>query len=241
MLTGLWYPDSASAIRPRDLVLDVTERARLRAVAEHRDRPVLEGLAQERRDRAAVVRAHPRPVGVEDPDDRGVDALLAVVGHRQRLGVALGLVVDAAGPDRVDVAPVGLALGVLLGISVDLAGRGQQEPRPVLLGQPERVVGAVGPDLERVQGKPQIVDRRRRRRQVIDEVDRLVDEVGLDDVVVQVHELVGADVRDVGQRPGFEVVDADHAIAAAQQLVAQVRPQKAGAAGDQTGGHCPAA
>ena len=56
--------------------------------------------------------------------------------------------------------------------------------------------------------------------------------------IVQVHELVGADVRDVGQRAGLEVVDADHAVAAAQQLVAEVRAEKAGAAGDQTGGHC---
>ena len=68
-----------------------------------------ERLAQEGRDRAPVVGAHPRAVGVEDAHDRGVDALLAVVGHRQRLGVALRLVVDAARADRVDVAPVVLA------------------------------------------------------------------------------------------------------------------------------------
>ena len=104
VLAGLRQRDHAG-----DQVLDVTERAGLAAVAEHRDRPVGERLAQERRDRPAVVRAHPRAVGVEDPDDRRVHALLAVVGHRQRLGVALGLVVDAARADRVDVAPVLLA------------------------------------------------------------------------------------------------------------------------------------
>ena len=88
-----------------------------------------------------------------------VDALLAVVGHRQRLGVALGLVVDAARADRVDVAPVGLGLRVHLRVAVDLAGRGEQEARALALRQAERVVRAVGADLERVQRQPQVVDR----------------------------------------------------------------------------------
>src|SRR4051795_8447856 len=128
---------------PADQIVDVTERPRLRAVAEHRDRPVLQRLAQKRRDRPAVVGAHPRTVGVEDPHDRRVDALLAVIGHRQRLGVALGLVVDAARPDRVDVAPVGLRLRMDLRVAVDLAGGEEQEAGAVGLGQAERVVRAV--------------------------------------------------------------------------------------------------
>ena len=72
---------------------------------------------------------------------------------------------------------------------------------------------------------------------MVDEVDRLIDEVGLDDVEVVVHELRRADVLDVGQRAGLEVVDADHAMAAPQQLLAEVRAEEAGAAGDEAGGH----
>ena len=105
----------------------------------------------------------------------GVDALLAVVGHRQRLGVALRLVVDAARADRVDVAPVVLGLRVDLGVAVDLAGRGEQEAGALELGHAEHVVGAVGADLERVQRQPQVVDRARRRGEVVDEVDVLGD------------------------------------------------------------------
>ena len=232
MVAGLGQRD-----QPADLVLDVAERARLRAVAEHRDRPVLERLAQERRDRAAVVGAHPRPVGVEDPHDRRVHALLAVVGHRQRLGVALGLVVHAARPDRVDVTPVGLGLGMHLRVAVDLAGRGDQEAGAVRLGQAERVVRPVGADLQRVQRQAQVVDRRGGRGEVVDEVDRLVDEVRLDDVEVQVTNFAVADVLDVGQRARLEVVHADHPVPAAQQLVAQVRAQEPGAAGDEAGWH----
>ena len=149
---------------PADQVVDVAEGARLAAVAEDRDRAVGQRLAQEGRDRAAVVRAHARAVGVEDPHDRRVHALLAVVGHRQRLGVALGLVVDAARADRVDVAPVVLGLRVDLRVAVDLARRRQQEAGAVRLGQPERVMRAVRADLQRVQRQAQVVDRRRRAR-----------------------------------------------------------------------------
>ena len=237
MLTGWCSPDSASAMMPADQVVDVAERPRLAAVAEDRDRPVGQRLAQEGRDRAAVVRAHPRAVRVEDPHDRRVDALLAVVGHRQRLGVALGLVVDAARADRVDVAPVVLGLRVDLRVAVDLARRGEQEAGAVRLGQAERVVRAVRADLQRVQRQAQVVDRRRRRGEVVDEVDRLVDEVRLDDVALEEHELGHADVLDVAQRPRLEVVDADDAVAAAQELVAQVRPQEARATGHEAGGH----
>ena len=134
-LTGRCTSDSASSIEPADQVVDVAEAPRLAAVAEHGHRLVLERLAQEGRDRPAVVRPHPGPEGVEDPRDAGVDALLAVVGHRQRLGVALRLVVDAAGADRVDVPPVVLRLRMDLRVAVDLRGRGEQEPGPLLLRQ----------------------------------------------------------------------------------------------------------
>ena len=73
-------------------------------------------------------------------------------------------------------------------------------------------MGPVRADLERVQGKAQVVDRRGGRGEVVDEVDRLVDEVGLDDVDIEVDEIVGADVLDVGQRARLVVVDADHSV-----------------------------
>ena len=216
---------------------DEAERARLGAVAEHGDRAVLERLAHEGRDRAAVVRAHARAVGVEDADDRRVHALLAVVGHRERLGVALGLVVDAARADRVDVAPVALGLRVDLRVAVDLGGRGGQEAGAVELGQAERVVRAVGADLERVQRQPQVVDRRGGRGEVVDEVDRLLDEERLDDVLVQEHELGHTDVLDVVEGAGFEVVDADHTVAAPEELVTEVRAEETRPTRDQAGGH----
>ena len=212
MLTGQVLARLGEQDQPADEVVDEAEAARLRAVAEHRQRLLLERLADEGRDRAAVVRSHARPVGVEDAHDRRVDALLAVVGHRQRLGVALGLVVDAARADRVDVAPVGLRLRMHLRVAVHLARRGEQEARPLHLGEAERVVRAVRADLERLQRQPQVVDRARRAREVVDEVDRLVDLDVLRQVVREEDEGVAAQMLDVGERARLEVVDADDAV-----------------------------
>src|SRR5918995_6940336 len=67
-----------------DHVVDVAEAARVRTVAEDRQRLVLERLAPERGGGAAVVGPHARAIGVEDSGDGGVHALLAVVRHRHR-------------------------------------------------------------------------------------------------------------------------------------------------------------
>ena len=115
MHAGLHQGDEAA-----DEIVDVAEAARLRPVAEDRDRLLRQRLAQEGRDSTAVMRPHFRSEGVENTSDCRVDALLAQVRHRHRLGVALRLVVDAARADRVDVAPVGLLLRMDLGVAVDL-------------------------------------------------------------------------------------------------------------------------
>src|SRR5215218_1579203 len=51
-------------VEAADEVVDVAEAARLRAVAEHRQRRALERLPDERRNGAAVVRSHARAVRV---------------------------------------------------------------------------------------------------------------------------------------------------------------------------------
>ena len=225
-------------VEPANEVVHVAEGAGLRAVPKDRQRLVLECLAHERRNRAPVVRTHARAVGVEDPHDAGVHALLAVISHRQRFGVALRLVVDAARANRVHVAPVGLRLGMHLRIAVHLARRGEQEARALDLRQAEHVVGSIGAHLERVEREAQVVDRAGGAGQVEDEVHRLVDEPGLRQVLVDEDE-VGAvlDVLDVLERARVEVVHAHHAVALLEQVVAEVRAEKTGAAGDNRSTH----
>ena len=85
---------------PRDEVVDVADRARLRPVPGHRDRLPPQRLADEVGDGAPVVRSHPGTEGVEDPGDGGVHPEGLAVGEADRLGEPLGLVVDAARPRR---------------------------------------------------------------------------------------------------------------------------------------------
>ncbi len=75
MLTGPGCVECSSRMHALDQVVDVLDRAGLAAVAGHGHRLAAQRLPDERRHGAPVVGAHPRAVRVEDPHDRGVDAL----------------------------------------------------------------------------------------------------------------------------------------------------------------------
>ena len=105
MLTGPVRSESNSATQPAHLVVDVAEAPGLAPVAVDGERLAPHGLDEEVGDHPAVVGPQSRAVGVEDAGDADVGPAGPVVGHGERLGEPLGLVVDAAGPDRVDVAP----------------------------------------------------------------------------------------------------------------------------------------
>ena len=63
-------------------------------------------------------------------------------------------------------------------------------------------------------------------------VDGLVDPDRLDHIVVDEREPLVALVGDVLQRPRLEVVDADDAMTLLEQVIAEMRPEETGAAGD---------
>ncbi len=135
--------------------------------------------------------------------------MLAVVGHRHRLGEALRLVVHTARSDRIDVSPVGLGLRVDLGVSVHLAGRGEHGAGALRAGQTHGLVRAQRAHLERLDRPAEVVGRRRRRGKMEDEIDlaRYVQVVG--DVVLDEPERTAVEqVRHVVGRTGDEVVDA---------------------------------
>ena len=198
----------------------------------------LDRLAEERGDGAPVVPAHPRSVGVEDARDAGVHALLAVVRHRERFGVALRLVVDPAGPDRVHMAPVRLGLRVDLWVAVDLARGREQEPGTLELREPEHVVGPVRAHFERMQGQAEVVDRAGRAGQVEHDVHGLLEKERLGEVVVdEVKIRAVLNVLNVLERASIEVVDTDDPISITKQKVTQVRPEKPGSSRHYRSGH----
>ena len=79
----------------------------------------------------------------------------------------------------------------------------------------------------------QVVHRARERGEVVHEVDGLVAGDRRDDVVVDERERLVAQVVDVLQRRHDQVVDADHAVVALEQRLAEVGAEEAGAAGDE--------
>jgi hypothetical protein len=124
-----------------------------------------------------------------------------------------------------------------LRVAVDLARRREQEPRTLPLRDPEGVMRAVRPGLQGVQRQAHVVDRARERREVVDEVERLVDPDRLADVVVQERELVAAEMRDVRERARLEVVETDDSVPPLEQRLAEVGAEKPGATGDERRRH----
>ena len=100
------------------------------------------------------------------------------------------------------------------------------EPCPRHLASPRRGASHVGAGLERVERHAQVVHRARERGEVVHEVDGLVARDRRDDVVVDERERLVAQVVDVLQRRHDEVVDADHAVVALEQRLAEVEPRK---------------
>ena len=127
-----------------------------------------QGLHDEVAHHPPVVGHHPRPVGVEDAGHPDGEVVLTPVVEEEGLGATLALVVAGARADRVDVAPVRLALGLDCGIAVDLAGRRLEDADSQPLGQTQHVDGAVDAGLGRLDGVELVVDGRGRAGQVVD-------------------------------------------------------------------------
>ena len=120
---------SHQAHEPVDEIVDVAERARLRAVAVDRDVASEQRLDDEVRHDPAVVRMHARPVGVEDACDLDAQFVLTPIIEEQSFRAALAFIVARARPDRIDVAPVVLGLRMHVRVAVNFRRRGLQDFR----------------------------------------------------------------------------------------------------------------
>ena len=164
--------------QPVDQIVDVAERARLRAVAIDRDVAPEQRLDDEVRHHASVVRMHARAVGVEDARDLDAHVVLTPVVEEQRLGAALALVVAGARSDRVDVAPIVFGLRMDAGIAVHFGGRRLEDFRAHALGQAQHVDRAVHAGLGRLHRIALVVNRRRRTGEIVDLVDLDIERKG---------------------------------------------------------------
>ena len=147
MFTGQMLVRFRQAQEAVDFVADVAEAAGLAAVAVDGEVFAAQSLLHEVGDDAAVVELHARAVGVEDADDARIDLVIAVIGHGDGFGEALGFVVDRARADGIHVAPVGFFLRMLERIAVALGGGRDQILRAVFVGDVEGVKGSERADL----------------------------------------------------------------------------------------------
>ena len=103
---------------------------------------------------------------IEDAHDARVQAARPVVGHRERFGTALGLVVTAARADGVHVSPVALGLRMDEWVAIHLRRRREHETGVVGARQLEQVECAERAHFQRLDRMCLVADRRRRRGQV---------------------------------------------------------------------------
>jgi len=159
--------------------------------------------------------------------------VLLAISHDERLGEALGFVVAAARANRVYVAPVVFGLRVDQGIAVHFRGRSQEKARPLVLGQPQGLVGAQRADFQGLDGQLQVVNGTGRRRKVPHIIHPRIQEKKLGHVLLDELEAgISSQVRDVIHRAGDKIVNPDDLVSARQQPVCEVRPKEAGGAGD---------
>ncbi len=175
---------------------------------------------------------HARSIGVEDRATLMRSPVLRMIVEEQRLGAALALVVAGARAERIDVA------AVVLGLRMN--GRDRRKPRwsrpagscaPTRLARPSMLIAPIRGlgGLDRIV---LVVHRRRRAGEIEDLVDLDIEREG--DVVAHRLEMRMADeMRDVVLATGEIVVHAQHVVAVAQQPLAQMRSEEAGAAGHQ--------
>jgi hypothetical protein len=157
----------------------------------------------------------------------------AVIGHGDRLGEALGFVVDAARAHRIDVAPVVLALRVHEGIAVDLRGGSEEEAGPSGLGEAESAIGPEGADLEGLDGQLEVVDGRGGAREVQHVVEVALDGDEVGHVVLDEDEARILDVGDVVEGAREEIVHAHHVAAVGEEKVAEMRAEESRPARDE--------
>ena len=160
-----------------------------------------------------------------------------MIGHRQRLGETLGLVVAAARPDGAHVAPIFFRLRMDERVAVNLRGRGDEEAGVLVFGEAKRLVRAERADLHGLDRDLQVINRAGGRGEVPDVIHRTVEEDEFRHVLLDEFEVrVAAEVDDVVHRAGDKIVEADDFVAARQKQIRQMRAEESGRAGDHGGG-----
>ena len=215
-----------------DKIVHITEGSGLFAIAINGNGLAEQGLNDEIGDHPAIMGMHLGAIGIEDTAHLDGNMMLAPVREEQRLGTALAFIIAGTDAVGVHMAPVGLHLRMHFGIPVDLAGGSLEDAGLHALGKAEHVGGSIDAGLDGLHRIVLIVDWRRRAGKIVNlihfHIERNAD--------VMAHELEARMVHELchitsGARK--EVVHAQDFMSLVQQALAQMRPEEAGAAGNQ--------
>ena len=226
------------AVDAIDQIADEAEAAGLLPVAIDGEGLAADGLLDEVRYHTTVIQAHARAKSVEDTYNAGIEAVVAVVGHCEGFSEAFGFVVHRAHTNGVYVAPVSFFLGMLQRVAIDLAGGGQQVASIVSAGHSQGIMGAQRPRFHGLNRQIGVAVGgggvgAGRRGEVQDGLYLAGNKDKVRHIVTDKGEIgVSGQVFKVVRAAGNEVVHSDDEMTLINQLLAQVRTQEAGCAGD---------
>ena len=122
-----------------------------------------------------------------------------------------------------------------LGVAIALASAGLQESGARGAREFERVQSALTADQQGFDRQFEIVDRRGRRGEVVDAVERILPRESLGNIrFEEVESLLLLQFRQIPQVAGYEVVHAHNFAASVQELLTEVGAEEAGGSGDET-------
>src|SRR6266566_1497900 len=216
---------------PVDQIIHVAEGARLRAVAIDGERLAAQRLDDEVRHDTAIVRPHARAIRVEDPDDPRVELVEAMIRHGERFGETFCFVIHPAWAHGVHVPPIRFGLRVHQRVAVHFRRRGEQEAGMLRHGETQRLVGAEGADLQRLDRQLEIVDRAGGAREVQHAIERSFDfDVAGDVLVGEPEARMRGDVRQVRRIARDVIVHSQYVVPERQELVYEMRSEESGRA-----------
>ena len=209
------------------------------SIAEDRKSFAANGLCKKSRQHAPVVYPHARTVRVKNPDDAGFHTVIIMVGHSDGFEKAFRFVVHATRTYGIDISPIFFRLGVYMRITVYFGSRGYQNSCILLFSKPQKVVGAVCADFERLNGHLQIINRAGGRSKIQDVIEfaRHVNELR-HIVVIILKVFFGEEVFDVGDVTSEQIIHGDNLVAFRQKAIAEVRADKTGCASDKYSFFC---
>ncbi|CUX63599.1 hypothetical protein AGR5A_Lc90192 [Agrobacterium genomosp. 5 str. CFBP 6626] len=210
-------------------IVDIAEGARLAAIAINGDVGTLQCLHDEVGNNASVIRAHARPIGVEDASHLDIDTVAAVIIEKQRLSAAFPFIVASSRPDCIYITEIGFRLRIDERVAIDFRCRRLHHGCTASAGNFQHVDRAKHIGEQGADGIALIIRRRGRRGEVEDQRD--IDVIGFAHIVLnQQKALIVAQMFDICGSSGRKIVEADHFVAAAQQTLAKVGAKETGTA-----------